>query len=122
MEVETVTMTPDNLFAGQVAPVVAGSETIVSGAGALARGTVLGRITASGKLTKVLSTANDGSEAPYAVLAEAVDATAADKVAPVYYTGEFNQAKLTFGGADTAATHKVASRKLGMFFKSAVSA
>ena len=34
--------TPDNLFAGNVAPVVADIATIVSGAGVLTRGTVLG--------------------------------------------------------------------------------
>ncbi len=114
------TFTPDKLFAGNVMPVVAGSETIVSGAGAIARGTVLGQITTGGKC-KVLNSANsDGSQSVYAILAAAVDATSGDVVAPVYYTGEFNQAALTFGGSDTAATHKTAARKIGLFFKTTI--
>lgn len=109
--------TPDNLFGGNVAPVVADKATIVSGAGVLTRGTVLGLVTASGKLTIVDSSKSDGTETPYAVLAEDVDATSADKTCAVYLTGEFNIDKLVFGGSDTAATHKVNARKIGIFFK-----
>lgn len=109
--------TPDNLFGGNVAPVVADKGLIVSGAGALTRGTVLGLVTASGKLTIVDSSKSDGTETPYAVLAEDVDATSADKTCAVYLTGEFNIDKLVFGGSDTAATHKVNARKIGIFFK-----
>lgn len=116
------TFTPDKLFAGNVQPVVTGSETIVSGAGSLVRGTVLGQITSGGKLKTVNSANSDGSQTPYAVLTESVDATSADKTASVYYTGEFNQAALVFGGTDTYATHKSASRKIGMFFKPTISA
>lgn len=112
----------DNLIAGSAMPAVPGTETIVSGAGELARGTVLGMVTASGKLTIVNSTKDDGSQTVYAVLAEAVDATAADVVAAVYYTGEFNEASLVFGGTDTADDHRVAARKVGVFFRKAVSA
>lgn len=109
--------TPDNLFGGNVAPVVADKGLIVSGAGVLTRGTVLGLVTASGKLTIVDSSKSDGTETPYAVLAEDVDATSADKTCAVYLTGEFNIDKLVFGGSDTAATHKVNARKIGIFFK-----
>lgn len=109
--------TPDNLFAGNVAPVVADKATIVSGAGKLARGTVLGLVSASGKLNIVDSTKSDGTQTPYAVLAEDVDATSADKPCGVYLTGEFNIDKLVFGGTDTATTHKVNARKIGIFFK-----
>ena len=109
--------TPDNLFAGNVAPVVADIATIVSGAGILTRGTVLGLVTLSGKLTIVDSSKSDGTQLPYAVLAENVDATSADKDCGVYLTGEFNNDKLVFGGTDTAATHKVNARKIGIFFK-----
>lgn len=110
----------ENLFVGSVYPVVTEKATIVSGAGSLARGTVLGKITTGGKLKKVDSTNEDGSEEIYAILAEAVDATSADKVTSVYLTGEFNQAKLVFGGTDTYATHKVSARKIGLFFKPAI--
>lgn len=113
---------PDNLFAGNVMPVVTEAVTIASGAGVLTRGTVLGRITASGKCVAVNSGNADGSQDPYAVLAHDVDATAADAVASVYLTGEFNEDELSFGGTDTADTHRVACRKIGIFFKKAVSA
>lgn len=75
----------------------------------------------SGKL-KLINSANvDGSSKIYAILAEDCDATSADKACVVYYTGEFNQAALTFGGSDTYATHKVDARRLDIFFKPAVS-
>lgn len=91
-------------------------ETIVSGAGVLVAGTVLGKITSGGKLITVNSAGtDDGRRAPYAVLAEDVDATSTDKVATVYLTGDFNKARLVFGGADTFATHEAALRDLGIF-------
>ena len=114
-------VTYDNLFSGSAAKVVTDVGTLVSGQN-VARGTVLGRITASGKLTKVLSTATDGSQAPFAVAADAVDAAAGDQPIPIYLSGEFNQAALTFGGTDTAATHMVAARNIGIFFKKNVTA
>ncbi len=51
---------------------------IVSGAGKLDSGTVLGKITASGKYTPVTVAAADGSQNAAAILLEAVDATSAD--------------------------------------------
>lgn len=114
--------TPDNLFAGtQVQPVVADEVTVASG-NTLTRGTVLGRITASGKVQAVDSAQTDGSESPYAILAADVDASAADAVAPAYFTGEYNENALTFGGTDTADDHRDACRKLGIFLKTNVSA
>ena len=112
--------TYDALFAGHVQPVVVGTETITGGN--YARGTVLGIITADGKCTISNSTAENGSEEIYAVLADDTDASGGDKTATVYYTGEFNINKLTFGGSDTAATRKVEARKVGIFFKPAVPA
>jgi hypothetical protein len=112
----------DSLFAGKVQPVVAGAETITGGN--FARGTVLGYLTATDKCTIVDSEADpaDGSENVYAILAEDVDASGGDVVGVVYYTGEFNTAKLTFGGTDDADDHKVAARNIGIFFKDAVPA
>lgn len=114
------TLTPDNLFAGNVFPVVTDKGTITGGN--FARGTVLGQIDASKKLIVVDSTKVDGSKTVYAVLAEDTDASGGDKVAPIYLTGEFNEAHLTFGGTDTAATHRSDARKIGIFLKTAESA
>lgn len=107
-------MKPDNLFAGQF-PVVTRKRTIASGAGALKRGTVLGRITASGKYVKSLAASEDGSEDPIEILAEDVDATSADKQAITYLTGEFNASELTFGTGHSAASTRDALRALSIF-------
>lgn len=75
--------------------------TIVSGAGELAKGTVLGKITASGKYDAYDNTDNDGTETAKLILANAVDATSADVKASAYASGSFNEAALT--GIDAAA-------------------
>lgn len=114
--------TPDNLFAGtQVAAVVADEVTVASGNN-LVRGTVLGKVTASGNVVAVDSTLANGAEAPYAILAEDTDATSAAKKAPAYFTGEVNENALTFGGTDTADTHRDACRDIGIFLKDNVPA
>jgi hypothetical protein len=79
-------------------------RTIVSGAGIIQRGTVLGKITASGKLTTSLSAASDGSQTPYALAAETVDATSADADTIVYLGGTFNSNKLILGTGHTLTT------------------
>jgi hypothetical protein len=54
---------------------------IASGAGKLLPGTVLGKVTASGKFVPSPETAADGSETASAILVGLVDASAADAVA-----------------------------------------
>jgi hypothetical protein len=105
----------DNLFAGS-AEVITGS--VVAGA-KLTRGTVVGLISATEKAVAVDSTKADGSEKPYGIVAEDVEI---DKPAIVYLTGEFNQSALTFGGTDTAGTHKIALRNIGIFLKGNIEA
>lgn len=119
------TFTPDNLFAGGIAPVVPGTETILTGQGVLARGTVLGKVVASGKCVIINSAtqgATPGSGVVYAVLAETVDTTGGDVQAPVFYTGEYNENALVFGGTDDADDHRTAARNVGIFIKDTVSA
>jgi len=116
----TETFTPDNLFAGDF-DVVTDAGTLITGQN-LTRGAVLGKITASGKLNLSLSAASDGSQTPFAILAESADATSADKACSIYLAGEFNQAALTFGTAHTAATTKAGLRALGIFLKAGVAA
>lgn len=94
----------DSLVAGAIPAIIKGGVTIVSGAGKLARGTVLGRITASGKFTKCDSTATDGSQIANCILYEDVDATSADVNAEVYKAGMYNRDALIWGGTDTYAT------------------
>lgn len=116
----TETFTYDHLFAGD-ADVITDIGTLVTGQN-LKRGAVLGKITASGKLTLVNSASADGSQNPYAILAADTDATSADKTCPLFVAGEFNSNGLIFGGTDTAATHKTALRDLGIFLKDPVKA
>ena len=113
------TYTPDNLIAGDF-PLVSDEVTIVSGQN-VARGAVLGKITASGKYTAADVLAVDGSSVPACVLAQATDASGGDVTkAPVYLTGEFNSALLTFGATTTAADLKDAMRDKSLFQKAPV--
>lgn len=87
--------TPSQLFAGG-SDVITKPDTLVSGAGVCVVGEVLGRITASGKLTKHNPGASDGSQIAVAVLAVPADATSADVSVSTYVAGEFNMDALTY--------------------------
>lgn len=110
---------PDRLIAGDL-KLITRDVTIISGQN-LVRGTVLGKITASGKYNKSLSTANDGSETPVAILADDVDASAGDKEGPIYEQGEFNDTEITLGASHTVASVRDGLRALGIHLKSPVS-
>lgn len=73
--------------------------TVVSGAGALKAGTLLGKITTGGKYTtwdnRTSGGATDGSEVLVGVLVHDVDATSADQPAVIYVDGTFLQSALT---------------------------
>lgn len=92
--------TVDNLSAGDF-PKVSLPVVIVSGSGNVVRGTLLGKVTASGKYKPYANGNSDGSETAKLVLAETVDATSADVKTTAYASGEFNEAALT--GLDAAA-------------------
>lgn len=116
------TYTPDNLIAGET-KTVCDIVTIASGGTALNRGAVLGKITASGKYILSLSAAVDGSQTPYAILAEGCDPSAADVTnVAVYAKGEFNANALSFGTGHTAATVKAPLRDAGIYIKTSVTA
>lgn len=64
--------------------------TLIAGQN-LSAGTVLGKITASGKYTQLAPAANDGSEVAVAILFDNVDATGADATAVIHTRDmEFN--------------------------------
>lgn len=112
------TYTPDRLIAGDF-PRVTQEVTLISGQN-LARGALLGKITASGKYNLSLQAAVDGSEVPVAILAEAVDASGGDKQCPIYESGEFNQDAVIFGTGHTAASVRAGLRALGIHLKAPV--
>lgn len=106
--------TADNLFAGEF-PRVTVLATISGGK--FERGAILGKITTSGKCTICTSAATDGSKDVYGILAETVDASAEDKQAVVYLSGEFNSAALNVGEGYTIAELADALRAKSIFVK-----
>jgi hypothetical protein len=107
---------PDQLFAGQFQP-VSTPITVASGAAVLPRGTVLGKVTATGKYIESLAGAADGSQTPVAILADQADPTGGDVLSGAYLTGEFNSNALTFDASWTVATLTAAMRPYGIFIK-----
>ena len=112
------TYVPDQLIAGN-AKLVSAPVTFVSGQ-VLARGSVVGVITASGKYALSLSASSDGSQTPVAIVADAVDASAGDVTGGVYLAGEFNANALTLGTGITLAAATAALRPLSIWIKSAI--
>lgn len=86
-------------------------KTIAAGADLVA-GTVLGRITASGKFTAYAAGNVDGSQTAVAVLLEGAAAALADAEAVVGFAGVYAEANMT--GLDAAA--KLALEARGLYF------
>lgn len=83
--------------------------TVVSGAGVIEPGTVLGKITASGKYTTALLASNDGSESAAAIALYGCDATSADaSVVIISRDAEVNSNMLVWG-ADIDTTNEKAA-------------
>ncbi|MFT3973321.1 MAG: head decoration protein [Amaricoccus sp.] len=83
--------------------------TVVSGAGKLVPGTVLGKLTAGGKYTPSPATGSDGSQTAVAVLLYPVDATSGDvQVAAITRDAEWNGKTLTYAGSVDDDTKKAA--------------
>jgi Bacteriophage lambda head decoration protein D len=91
--------------------------TLASGAGALLRGTLLGKITAGGKYLASLSAAVDGSQTPDCILAEDTDATSADKDTVAYFRGQFNDSVGAPGGVIYGAGQTAAGVREGLRVK-----
>ncbi len=83
----------------------------------LALGSVLGIVTAGGKLKLTDSASVDGSENPKYVLLKAVDTSGGDLTGQrnkLLAAGIVNADKLVFGGTDTLADHHVALKETGI--------
>jgi hypothetical protein len=116
------TYVPDGLLAGNAHLLVGRKVTIASGQAGLKRGTVLGKITASGKYAMSASAASDGSETPDLILAEDCDAASADKEALAYARGDFNAGALTLGAGHTVASITEGLRAKGITILPAMAA
>jgi hypothetical protein len=113
------TYTPDNLIAGDY-PVVTDIVTIGTEAN-LVRGTLLGKITATGKYVLCdTDGTDDGRRTPAAILGEDAAAASADVEAVIYLSGAFNAAEVVFATGETAATHRAALRDLNIYVKNSV--
>lgn len=106
---------PDNLLAGEY-PRIERVVTIAAGAD-LAKGAVLGRITANGKFKLSASASSDGSQTPDAILAEKANAASADAQAVIYFSGEFNETALILGAGHTLDSIRIALRAKSIFLR-----
>lgn len=105
------TFKPDNLIGGYMHQSTA--EVILKSGSVYKIGSVLAK-TATGECVLVDSSTND--KTVYAILAENVDATDANKIGVVYLSGEFNKNALVFGGSDSWEQYIDEARKLGLYF------
>jgi len=88
--------TPENLFAGEAPVITDDGYVVASGQNVVAKYTVVGRISASGKLAKHNPSASDGSQTAIGITTQPVDATSADQKVAIYTGGYFNHAALTW--------------------------
>jgi len=117
----TEAYSPDRLVAGNHALLKSESITLLSGQN-LVRGTVLGKITASGKYIQSLSAAADGSQTPDLILAEDTNASGGDVTTIAYSRGDFDENALTIGTAHTADTIREGLRVKGIVLIPSLSA
>lgn len=106
-------LTHDSLIAGEIPPVHK-TVTLTSGQGELARGSVLGQVTADGKYTLSAAASEDGSETPSVVLAVDIDATS-EVSASVIVRGDLNGNQLVYGAGITNADAYDALRSVGIY-------
>lgn len=76
----------------------------------------------TGKYKLAVAAATDGSQKACAILVRATDASAADKEASVYVTGEFAKNKLVFGAGHSAATVAADLAALNIYLRDVVAA
>ena len=114
----TESFTYDKLFAGNY-PTVTKSVVVLLGQNIL-RGTVLGKVTASGKYVKSLAAAADGSQFPDAILAEDANASTEDLTRIAYVSGEFNTNALVLGTGHTVTSVDADLRDKNIYLKTAI--
>ena len=112
---ETNTYRPEALITGTM-PVYSEPETFLTGA-AVAALTVVGRVTANGKLKKAVKTATDGSQKPVGIAVADVEASVADAVGPTYKAGVFNPDMLVIDGSFTPEDVRIAFEGSPLFLR-----
>jgi hypothetical protein len=113
------TNTYDNLIAGDF-PLVTKRVVLLSGQN-LSRGALLGKITSTGasqgKVKQCDSGNSDGSENPWGILVDDMDASSADKYVDIYLSGEFNGAEIGVATGDDIDEFADDLRELSIFIK-----
>lgn len=97
----------DEIDTGQI-PLVSEPIVVASGQGELPRGSVLGKVAATGKFTLSEADAEDGSENPICVLATAVISGVSDVKSAGYVMGQFIFEALTVGNGHDLASLRAA--------------
>lgn len=105
----------DGLIAGDFPNVTANRE-ILSGQ-ILARGSLLGKFTSNKILDAISPGDNDGTQLPFAILAEDVDTTQGNKFASVYLSGEFNKDKVIVPSDGDIDDFIDLARNVGLYLK-----
>lgn len=109
------TYVPSHLSAGAF-PVVIETGIIAAGQ-KLKRGAVLGQVDASGEYVLCAAAADNGSQAPKAVLDQDVDTTSGAFPASILLTGEVLGSELMLGEGLSLAKAKAALRPLCLFIR-----
>lgn len=100
----TESYTPVDLFTGDQ-DIITVPVTVVSGQN-LAALTVVGKNSTTGKIAVCNLGANDGTQTPYGILINAIDASGGDKAGQVYTGGCFNPDALTWHASFDSALKK----------------
>lgn len=116
---QTESLTRDNLFsaANQVQPVVSIDVEVVSGAGALKRGTVLAAAEATPNVGPLGVLGSGTYTQPVCVLSADIDATSSAVSTVGYATGEFNRSELIVDGGANLDNFVYALSRIGIFAK-----
>ncbi|OWF77693.1 head decoration protein [Yersinia frederiksenii] len=112
---------PDQLVAGPL-QLVTDTVVIVQAEVIHLRGTVMGKITASGEYIKSVKDATDGSEVPVAILVDNVDTTVTAQRGGIYLMGQFNQNRIVHDASWTLAELKTALRPYTIFLTDSIQA
>lgn len=120
------TFVPDNLLAGDF-PIVTTEITIEQGQN-LKRGSLLGKKIEGGKWVlsatvtddEAQTPIEDGSQFPRVILSTDIDASAADRVAVAYKTGQFNRHAVTLGAGHSIESTEDFLDQRGLYLVDAV--
>jgi hypothetical protein len=117
MSVETFAF--DNLIGGSQKPIVQRDGTVAAGQ-SCARGTLVGKLTSSGKW-QLIDFQALASYDDVGITVEALDTTGGETNSTFYVEGEFNENGVTFGYGDDADDWRETLADHGIYLRTSVS-